>query len=72
MIFYSKSLMTLALFRCVAPAKFNDKVVNSSISIGISIYHQTDNLIKDVVKRADDALYLAKAEGRNRVCYLER
>ncbi|MCA9838800.1 MAG: diguanylate cyclase [Trueperaceae bacterium] len=37
---------------------------HSSISSGVASYHPNDSL-KSLVKRADDALYKAKAQGRN-------
>ncbi len=42
-----------------------ESTVHSSISIGMSIWHNADQSIDDVVKRADDNLYRAKAKGRN-------
>ncbi len=44
-----------------------DFFVKITVSIGISIYHQGDEKIEDILKRADRALYQAKAQGRNRV-----
>lgn len=38
-----------------------------SISIGISLLHEKDKNIEQVLKRADEALYLAKDNGRNQV-----
>ncbi len=40
-----------------------------TISCGISVWSDRDEIIstKDLVKRADDALYLAKEHGRNRI-----
>jgi diguanylate cyclase (GGDEF)-like protein/PAS domain S-box-containing protein len=40
-------------------------VGNKTVSIGVCEYH--DNL-HETIKRADEALYQAKAQGRNRVC----
>ena len=37
-----------------------------TVSIGVAIYRESDSL-KAMVKRADDALYRAKSQGRNRV-----
>ncbi len=38
-----------------------------TVSIGISGYQESDNDIFDIVKRSDEALYLAKNNGRNQV-----
>jgi diguanylate cyclase (GGDEF)-like protein len=40
-------------------------------SIGVSQTKPDDQSLEDVVRRADEALYIAKQEGRNRVI-LER
>jgi len=45
----------------------NDIIVKVTVSIGITIYQEGDLKIEDVLKRADQALYRAKAQGRNRV-----
>jgi len=39
-----------------------------TISMGISEYQAADNSVAEVIKRADSAMYQAKASGRNRVC----
>ena len=39
-----------------------------TISIGVSSYPENSVLHGELVKKADEALYLAKEEGRNRVC----
>jgi len=38
------------------------------VSIGISSYPADTKEMNDLVKKADDALYTAKREGKNRVC----
>jgi two-component system cell cycle response regulator len=38
-----------------------------TISVGIAISHELDDLAADMVKRADTAMYQAKNTGRNRV-----
>ena len=46
---------------------FEDKVIKVTISIGFSTFEETDLDFDDAIKRADDALYKSKAEGRNKV-----
>jgi diguanylate cyclase (GGDEF)-like protein len=45
--------------------------INMTISIGLSLMHDTDYSIEQVIARADEALYQAKDGGRNRVCHTE-
>ncbi|MDD3342092.1 MAG: sensor domain-containing diguanylate cyclase [Sulfurospirillaceae bacterium] len=47
--------------------KVDDKNVSVTISIGLSLFQKEDQSINKVVIRADEALYRAKRNGRNRV-----
>ena len=46
--------------------------IKVTISLGIAMRSEKVAFLEDVIKRADEALYRAKANGRNRVeVYLE-
>lgn len=47
---------------------FNGSVIQLTISLGIATY-QDGNSAQDLIKAADDNLYRAKKEGKNRTCY---
>jgi diguanylate cyclase (GGDEF)-like protein len=46
------------------------KVGKKTSSFGISEYKDSDTSYNQVIKRADDALYIAKSKGRDRVDYI--
>jgi diguanylate cyclase (GGDEF)-like protein len=50
-----------------APITFGDRLIPMTISVGLASQLETDVSIEQVIARADDALYLAKDSGRNRV-----
>jgi diguanylate cyclase (GGDEF)-like protein len=50
-----------------APVMFGDRLIPMTISVGLAIQSNTDSSIEQIIARADDALYLAKSSGRNRV-----
>ena len=43
-----------------------DDIFTTSISIGASTFQQSDGSFENVLKRADQAMYLSKSSGRNR------
>jgi len=47
---------------------FKDRAINVTISIGVAQFPDDGDTIETLVARADEALYAAKREGRNRVC----
>jgi len=49
------------------PLRTEDLVVPMTVSIGVAAYSQQDQNWEAVLRRADDALYRAKVNGRNRV-----
>lgn len=49
------------------PFELNGKTVNSSASIGITIYPADGVDLEQLIKNADEAMYAAKGKGRN--CY---
>ncbi len=47
--------------------RVGDNSVNVTVSIGLTETHEQDTSIYDAIKRADEKLYKAKANGKNRV-----
>jgi diguanylate cyclase (GGDEF)-like protein len=43
------------------------EIIKASISVGFSYFNETDTAYNDVIKRADEALYKSKKEGKNKV-----
>ena len=52
---------------------YKDKTISLTMSFGVACMPSNQNLSSDsLIKMADDALYKAKAQGRNRCCMLDR
>lgn len=47
------------------PMTFNQRIILTTVSIGISVYPQDGEDLNILLKKADDALYQVKSEGRN-------
>ena len=45
----------------------SEEPIYITLSAGCTVIHQSDHVIQDMIARADEALYRAKNEGRNRV-----
>jgi diguanylate cyclase (GGDEF)-like protein len=50
-----------------SPVQYGSRVIEMTISIGLTMATGADRSIERVIARADDALYRAKESGRNRV-----
>ncbi len=50
---------------------YNEETIQITISLGVSIQSADSHLLPDVIEKADKALYNAKANGRNRVEFLQ-
>ncbi|WP_333875459.1 EAL domain-containing protein [Methylobacter sp.] len=53
------------------PYRLNDIEHHSSPSIGVTLFRGHQNSLDEVLKQADLAMYQAKADGRNRVCFFD-
>jgi diguanylate cyclase (GGDEF)-like protein len=47
---------------------YNENVIRLTISLGVATYQDGKNT-QSLIKTADDNLYRAKKEGKNRTCY---
>lgn len=47
--------------------QYGDDLIRVTISIGLALASQGDEMLDDILRRADAALYEAKSQGRNRV-----
>ncbi|WP_187647619.1 sensor domain-containing diguanylate cyclase [Nitrosophilus labii] len=47
--------------------ELGDKKAKVTISVGLSEIHPDDKTIYDIIKRADEKLYIAKEKGKNRI-----
>jgi diguanylate cyclase (GGDEF)-like protein len=50
-----------------SPVNYGGRLIEMTISIGLTMTNGADRSIEQVIARADDALYRAKESGRNRV-----
>ena len=53
------------------PFQIKGRDFHGSMSIGISLYDDSHQLVDELLQRADVALYQAKADGRNRLCFFD-
>jgi diguanylate cyclase (GGDEF)-like protein/PAS domain S-box-containing protein len=57
------------LEKLAEPFQLRDEVVYISASIGITIYPNDASSVEDLLKNADQAMYVAKSKGRNQSSY---
>lgn len=53
------------------PYQLGEIEYHSTPSIGMTLFSHTNNRVDDVIMQADTAMYRAKTEGRNQVCFYE-
>jgi diguanylate cyclase (GGDEF)-like protein len=51
--------------------QIQDHTINTTVSIGVATYSEDRSELKTILKQADDSMYEAKKQGRNRVVFLE-
>jgi diguanylate cyclase (GGDEF)-like protein/PAS domain S-box-containing protein len=49
--------------------EIQDQIISLTVSIGAATYGKNSSTLESIIKRADDRLYQAKNQGRNRVVY---
>jgi diguanylate cyclase (GGDEF)-like protein len=52
----------------VEKTPLSEKRIQITFSLGVASWHGADDSDTQLLKRVDDALYMAKRTGRNRVC----
>jgi diguanylate cyclase (GGDEF)-like protein len=55
--------------RIAQPIRIGDVVVHATCSIGVSLFGQHGNNPEALLRRADEAMYVAKKAGRNRIVF---
>jgi len=63
LVFGQKLLLSVASIKILS----GKSTINATISIGFSYFEKNEEVIDDVIKRADMAMYKSKEEGRNTV-----
>ena len=53
------------------PYDFQGGEMHSTPSIGIAMFHSTQQAVQELLQRADLAMYQAKAQGRNTMCFFD-
>jgi diguanylate cyclase (GGDEF)-like protein len=51
-----------------ATFRWGQSVMPVTVSVGVSTLHPEETTLESMIQRADQALYQAKAQGRNRTC----
>jgi diguanylate cyclase (GGDEF)-like protein/PAS domain S-box-containing protein len=62
----SKPILDRLLKAAAAPVSLNGKAMNISASIGVTLYPQDGSDADQLMRHADQAMYIAKQEGKNR------
>ncbi|MDH4235465.1 MAG: diguanylate cyclase, partial [Gallionella sp.] len=57
------------LQKLAEPFQLGDEMAYVSASIGITLYPEDAIEVEELLKNADQAMYMAKSKGRNRFCY---
>jgi diguanylate cyclase (GGDEF)-like protein len=52
------------------PFEIEGEAISVTVSLGVACFSKADHTLSDLIKRADEGLYKAKADGRDRVAWI--
>ena len=68
----SANIATRIIHKLNEPMEFSGTFVNVGVSLGIVIFPDDGHLPVKLIKHADEAMYQAKAAGRNQYCFYKK
>ncbi len=68
---YAEQISRKILARLQLPLEVQGHALHTSASIGITLFPGHDDSVEDLLRQADNAMYLAKKTGRNRICFFD-
>lgn len=54
-----------------APFEMDGHSLHTTASIGVTLFPEGEDTVEDLLRQADNAMYLAKKKGRNRMCFFD-
>lgn len=68
---YAEQVSRKILKQLQTPFTVESHELHTSASIGITLFPTRDDSVEDLLRQADNAMYLAKKTGRNRICFFD-
>lgn len=67
----ARALAAQVLAAVACPAHLGGRLLHTSASLGVCLFRPGGSIIKELLKRADTAMYQAKSAGRNGYCFFD-